>query len=603
MKKRGVKTPKDRRTSGMEEDPSRVAGQNVQDKLPVENIDDYQCSGSLDVDFPEVCALLGMTEIPAVTPRNKTTASQNTEQSTMEGSQSNVSNGEETTHWCPKPRLQVELDNDEDPRSTREVRVLGWKVDDRVAKALNKTLPCLGNLQRLHLWQVGLTDRTLSSLKNTVSLCNSLRTVALEGTPLPEQCFHLLMAEDSKLVHLSLRNNRIGEEGARLIGGALSTARGTANRSLLSLNLTFNSIGDSGAEHISKGLRLNRTLLCLSLGFNHIGDDGAGYLAEVLAPFSLSHEEIVERRKLLGLKDPLILSSDSNHPPSVPSSSSLDHAVAKGSKSPSKKKTLPKKEEKQPTNQGGGAAGKKDDQKNSKKGTDSKTPRSRGLKSGGKERSPSVLDTETSPAGNRVCCRVTSGSQNKTADVTETVSPLLDTEAQHGQGRVLLPGNNVLTSLNLSGNRLTERSLRLFLKALKEQDEGGLLRLSLSRNRFPLLNCETYLRIQEVMKRKDPLNKNIPTVDGYVLANMPLAKDLLHPSPEEEKRRHKKKRLVQSPNSYFMDVKCPGCYKITTVFSHAQTVVLCVGCSTVLCQPTGGKARLTEGCSFRRKQH
>uniref|UniRef100_A0A8B9BIR7 40S ribosomal protein S27 n=1 Tax=Anser brachyrhynchus TaxID=132585 RepID=A0A8B9BIR7_9AVES len=71
-----------------------------------------------------------------------------------------------------------------------------------------------------------------------------------------------------------------------------------------------------------------------------------------------------------------------------------------------------------------------------------------------------------------------------------------------------------------------------------------------------------------------------------------LAKDLLHPSPEEEKRKHKKKRLVQSPNSYFMDVKCPGCYKITTVFSHAQTVVLCVGCSTVLCQPTGGKARL-----------
>ncbi|CAB1321164.1 unnamed protein product, partial [Coregonus sp. 'balchen'] len=37
-----------------------------------------------------------------------------------------------------------------------------------------------------------------------------------------------------------------------------------------------------------------------------------------------------------------------------------------------------------------------------------------------------------------------------------------------------------------------------------------------------------------------------------------LAKDLLHPSPEEEKRSHKKKRLVQSPNSYFMDVKCPA---------------------------------------------
>ena len=102
---------------------------------------------------------------------------------------------------------------------------------------------------------------------------------------------------------------------------------------------------------------------------------------------------------------------------------------------------------------------------------------------------------------------------------------------------------------------------------------------------------------------------------------MPLAKDLLHPSMEQERCRHKKKRLVQSPNSYFMDVKCPGCYKITTgkkiyhssvttsylsslslVFSHAQTVVLCVGCNYVLCSPSGGKARLTEGCSFRKKR-
>ncbi|XP_054566016.1 40S ribosomal protein S27-like [Eptesicus fuscus] len=92
--------------------------------------------------------------------------------------------------------------------------------------------------------------------------------------------------------------------------------------------------------------------------------------------------------------------------------------------------------------------------------------------------------------------------------------------------------------------------------------------------------------------------------DCYTLRGpkgQPLAKDLLRPSPEKEKKKKKKKRLVQSPNSYFMDVKCPGCYKITTVISHAQTVVLCVECSPVLCQPTGGKARLTEGSSFRRK--
>ena len=55
------------------------------------------------------------------------------------------------------------------------------------------------------------------------------------------------------------------------------------------------------------------------------------------------------------------------------------------------------------------------------------------------------------------------------------------------------------------------------------------------------------------------------TIPFFICSSFQLAKDLLHPSPEEEKRRHKKKRLVQSPNSYFMDVKCPG-----TVFLHVD---------------------------------
>ncbi|KAJ2258609.1 40S ribosomal protein S27 [Coemansia sp. RSA 454] len=80
-----------------------------------------------------------------------------------------------------------------------------------------------------------------------------------------------------------------------------------------------------------------------------------------------------------------------------------------------------------------------------------------------------------------------------------------------------------------------------------------------------------------------------------------LAVDLLNPSAESEKRAHKLKRVVPRPNSYFMDVKCSGCLNITVVFSNSQSVVTCPGCSTVLCQPTGGRARLTEGCSFRKK--
>lgn len=82
---------------------------------------------------------------------------------------------------------------------------------------------------------------------------------------------------------------------------------------------------------------------------------------------------------------------------------------------------------------------------------------------------------------------------------------------------------------------------------------------------------------------------------------MPLAIDLLNPSLASQKATHKKKRLVQAPNSFFMDVKCTGCFKIKTIFSHAQTVIICPGCNTIMATPSGGKAKLTSGCSFRKK--
>ncbi|KAH7826590.1 putative 40S ribosomal protein S27-1 [Monocercomonoides exilis] len=77
--------------------------------------------------------------------------------------------------------------------------------------------------------------------------------------------------------------------------------------------------------------------------------------------------------------------------------------------------------------------------------------------------------------------------------------------------------------------------------------------------------------------------------------------DLLHPSKKSERQSYKLKRLVQSPNSYFMDVKCHNCQKIMTVFSHATSTVVCGNCANVICTPTGGKARLTTGVRYRRK--
>lgn len=82
-----------------------------------------------------------------------------------------------------------------------------------------------------------------------------------------------------------------------------------------------------------------------------------------------------------------------------------------------------------------------------------------------------------------------------------------------------------------------------------------------------------------------------------------MVTDLLNPSLASEKLKHKKKRLVQGPNAFFMDVKCQACFQISTVYSHAQTVVACPACNAVLCYPTGGRARLVDGTQFRRKNN
>nr|UXY86772.1 40S ribosomal protein S27 [Cryptomonas paramecium] len=73
-------------------------------------------------------------------------------------------------------------------------------------------------------------------------------------------------------------------------------------------------------------------------------------------------------------------------------------------------------------------------------------------------------------------------------------------------------------------------------------------------------------------------------------------------SRHKEKTKHKLKRLIPSPNSFFMDVKCPGCLHDNVIFSHSQISIYCKKCNTIMCRPTGGKAMLMEGSSFCRKR-
>ena len=77
--------------------------------------------------------------------------------------------------------------------------------------------------------------------------------------------------------------------------------------------------------------------------------------------------------------------------------------------------------------------------------------------------------------------------------------------------------------------------------------------------------------------------------------------DLLNVDPQVEESLHKLKRLVQTPDSYFMDVKCKQCSEISCIFSHSQTSVSCDACFNLLCTTRGGRAKLVVGTAYRRK--
>lgn len=73
---------------------------------------------------------------------------------------------------------------------------------------------------------------------------------------------------------------------------------------------------------------------------------------------------------------------------------------------------------------------------------------------------------------------------------------------------------------------------------------------------------------------------HISSMTGCAVQVLQADIDLLHPPAELEARSHKLKRLVQSPNSFFMDVKCPGCFQMCAYCSPS-----CFSCGCMHCVP------------------
>nr|XP_030697869.1 leucine-rich repeat-containing protein 71 isoform X3 [Globicephala melas] len=457
------------------------------------NPEEYQCTGVLEVDFAELCTRWGYTDFPKVVTRPRphptfvpsasTSEKPTVDEQPLSGSCS--FNSLESKYVFFRPTIQVELDPED--KSVKEIYIRGWKVEERILGIFSKCLPSLSQLQAI------------------------------------------------KIAHLSLRNNNIDDHGAQLLGQALSTLH-SCNRTLVSLNLGFNHIGDEGAGYIADGLRLNRSLLWLSLAHNRIQDKGALKLAEVLRPFELTHTEVVERRRLLLEKgsqerlrsvrsarslrpeplEPLPRHGDSkterekNQLMRVSSFAMVEKDKMQTTKTPKglgKKKEksgeVVKKEEKSGSGQSPTqGTPKKEDSTKTGKGKvtipEQKLSKGKGTKTVSKEKRSILPELEV------------------VGEATEMVNPLLE-PVEHRDGKVFMPGNRVLLHLNLLRNRITEVGLEAFLTAVQYQAQFsesksasrgpmGLLRLSLAKNCFSP-QCPAYTTIQELMLPRDPVSK------------------------------------------------------------------------------------------------
>ncbi|XP_078391709.1 leucine-rich repeat-containing protein 71-like, partial [Cetorhinus maximus] len=249
-------------------------------------------------------------------------------------------------------------------------------------------------------------------------------------------------------------------------------------------------------------LRLNRTLLWLSLAYNRIGDGGATKLAEVLAPFALTHEEVVERRVLL-----LETQGRQKSPPSArrPDSKSERSTSQLGSS----------------TNIEKSKTGRVTSKKRKELGIPDKFISQTQLSLKKEEvrmmrRGSVALDARGSKTKlHRSVKEKRAVTQEQEA--AEVLNPLIDF-VEHRDGKVYLPGNLCLMSLNLTHNQITETGLKAFLTTVKTQTHNvkqspdgrttsGLLRLLITKNAFDL-TCETYTLLQELMLVRDPVAKH-----------------------------------------------------------------------------------------------
>ncbi|XP_033098088.1 leucine-rich repeat-containing protein 71-like isoform X26 [Anneissia japonica] len=520
----------------MKDKSGTTTGQEIADDDPNKTPEPYTCTGIFEADFTEFCRRnhLKDNEIPAVVIRPKPPGIQPPPDAKSKDSKdSKDASKDPTPDESPdtgsqedpppktyvtkekyayfRPVIQVEMENDEKPITVTEIYIRGWKIDLLMVGIFKQCWPTIEKLSVVNLWNVNLSEAVIKEFASFLPQCPNLKTLAIDGTICVEESWALLIGEESLLTSLSLRNNGITDKGAAMIGKALSTVK-TCNKNLISLNLSGNKISDIGATSIAQGLRMNRALLSLSLANNNVSNEGAKRLAEVLSRFPLTHEEVVERRKLLSekgspdrglVKSPPPSRRGDNRPGSVRSSSHMDKTDKKRDKSSKKKDG--KKGEKE-----------KEDTRSIRSSADGKKDKDDATKGGSKKDDKwKKADTMTKTKGKKTSSKDKRLPESDSPEMVEAINPLLE-QVENMDNQLWIPGNRCMINLNLSRNNITEIGMKSLLLAVQYQITllnltpspalKGILRMSLNGNAVKKTD-ETFMKLQEVLLTRDPYYK------------------------------------------------------------------------------------------------
>jgi len=408
-----------------------------------------------------------------------------------------------------KPSIQYEKDDEEvkEKKSdlpivhAKEIYIKNWKVFDNVFVVMKQCF--MEKLTTLNLWNVGIDESCLISLASVLKSIPSIKTVALEANPIPEtEPYYLLIENNPSITNFSLRNNKITCMGASSIASIL-----TPQCPIVNLNLSINEIGDEGAKSIATALRLNRTLLSLSVSCNQISDEGCLHIFSSLNEITLTHEEILDRRKMVAAQNELRRSEQEN---------------LLSSRSPSNTKNNRTNRERPVSNKSA-----RKNTTNNDKSNDSETQKSKSSKKSDKTPNNS---NEAKEEKSKRSKKSTAGVGFKGGD-TPPGKESKKTHESYGEeemviehayfhpevvledGKIKIPGCMSLVMLNLSRNYISEDALKTILNILDYQlneviknskiyrSTPGLLKLYLQRNKFNE-NHEQYLQILETMAKR-----------------------------------------------------------------------------------------------------